>query len=55
MNLTNESKMIGYSDIETGSPDMLKKPIYVTKPTLPPFDEFVEEVKKIWDSHILTN
>ncbi len=30
-------------------------PIYVTKAYLPPFDEFVEELKKIWDSHILTN
>lgn len=34
---------------------MTKNPIYVTKPTLPPFDEFVEELRKIWDSHILTN
>jgi dTDP-4-amino-4,6-dideoxygalactose transaminase len=30
-------------------------PVYVTKAYLPPFDEFVEELKKIWDSHILTN
>ena len=30
-------------------------PIYVTKAYLPPFDEFVEELKEIWDSHILTN
>lgn len=34
---------------------MPKNQIYVTKPTLPPFDEFVEELRKIWDSHILTN
>ena len=30
-------------------------PIYVTKAYLPPFDEFVDELKKIWGSHILTN
>lgn len=32
-----------------------KTPIYVTKPFLPPFDEFSESLKRIWDSKILTN
>jgi len=32
-----------------------KKPVFVTKPFLPPFDEFVEGLKDIWDSKILTN
>lgn len=31
------------------------KPLYVTQPALPPLDEFVEYLKKIWDSKILTN
>ena len=31
------------------------KPIYVTQSTMPPFEEYVEEIKDIWDSHILTN
>lgn len=31
------------------------KPIYVTRPSLPPLEEFVESLKKIWDSGWLTN
>lgn len=31
------------------------KPIFVTQPSLPPFDEFIESLKSIWDSRILTN
>ena len=31
------------------------KNIYVTKPFLPPLDEFTEGLKEIWDSHWLTN
>ena len=31
------------------------KPIYVTQSTMPPFEEYIEEIKDIWDSHILTN
>ncbi len=29
--------------------------IYVTQPTLPPFDDFVESLRQIWDNRILTN
>src|SRR5450759_1659738 len=29
--------------------------IFVTKPYLPPLEEFQEYLKKIWDSHILAN
>ena len=32
-----------------------RKPIYVTRPALPPLDEFVEYLRKIWDTRILTN
>lgn len=31
------------------------KPVYVTQPALPPLDEFIEYLKQIWDSKILTN
>ncbi len=32
-----------------------KKPIYVTKPFLPPFSEFCKGLKDIWDNQWLTN
>lgn len=32
-----------------------KKPVYVTKAFLPPFEEYVDGLKQIWDSAILTN
>ena len=32
-----------------------REPIYVTRPALPPLDEFVEYLRKIWDTRILTN
>lgn len=31
------------------------KPIYVTQPAIPPLEEFVEYLQKIWDNKILTN
>jgi dTDP-4-amino-4,6-dideoxygalactose transaminase len=36
---------------------MLKvnKPIYVTRPALPPLEEFTESLQVIWDSRMLTN
>lgn len=33
----------------------MSDPIYVTKPFLPPFREFVKEAARIWDTNILTN
>jgi dTDP-4-amino-4,6-dideoxygalactose transaminase len=30
-------------------------PIYVTRPSLPPLEEFVSYLEKIWGNHILTN
>jgi dTDP-4-amino-4,6-dideoxygalactose transaminase len=32
-----------------------REPVYVTRPALPPLDEFVEYLQKIWDTRILTN
>lgn len=34
---------------------MLATPIYVTKPYLPPLEEFQPYIQKIWNNHILTN
>lgn len=34
---------------------MPDNPIFVTRPSLPPLDDFVEYLKKIWDSKIITN
>lgn len=34
---------------------MSDKPIYVTQPHLPPFEDFVPMLKQIWDSRVLTN
>jgi dTDP-4-amino-4,6-dideoxygalactose transaminase len=33
----------------------MKKPIHVTKPYLPPLDEFIPYLEKIWNKKILTN
>lgn len=35
--------------------DKLTKPIFVTQPSLPPFVEFAELLKQIWDKKTLTN
>ncbi len=32
-----------------------KTPIYVTRPHLPPLDEYLPYLKEIWESHVLTN
>jgi dTDP-4-amino-4,6-dideoxygalactose transaminase len=34
---------------------MSNKPVYVTQPYLPPLEEFVPYLQKIWDNKILTN
>lgn len=31
------------------------RPIFVTKPSIPPMDEYVNEIQELWDTHILTN
>lgn len=30
-------------------------PVYVTRPSLPPLEEFIPYLEKIWESHVLTN
>ena len=32
-----------------------EQPIYVTRPFLPPMDDFVQGLQEIWDNHWLTN
>ncbi len=34
---------------------MSHSPIVVSSPALPPFDEYVDEIRSIWDTHILTH
>ena len=34
---------------------MTDKPIFVTKPNLPPLEEFIPYLREIWDSEMLTN
>jgi dTDP-4-amino-4,6-dideoxygalactose transaminase len=33
----------------------MKEPVYVTRPSLPPLEEFTEYLRKIWDSRVITN
>ncbi|MBE5960140.1 MAG: DegT/DnrJ/EryC1/StrS family aminotransferase [Lachnospiraceae bacterium] len=33
----------------------MEKSIYVTQSSMPDFEEYVSEIRQIWDSHILTN
>ena len=35
--------------------NMPSKPIFVTKPSLPPLEDFIPYLQKIWDVKILTN
>ncbi|MDD5383793.1 MAG: DegT/DnrJ/EryC1/StrS family aminotransferase [Gallionella sp.] len=42
--MLNQNKITGISD-----------PIYVTQPSLPPLEEFIPYLEKIWDKKILTN
>ena len=34
---------------------MSEKPIFVTKSSLPPFEEYLDEIRQIWDTYHLTN
>jgi len=40
---------------EIGSEKTVNRPIYVTQPYLPPLEEFIPDLEKIWNSRILTN
>ena len=33
----------------------MKKKIFVTQTSMPPYEEYIEEIRDIWDSHWLTN
>lgn len=32
-----------------------KKEIFVTRSSMPPIEEYIEEIRKCWDTHVLTN
>lgn len=40
--------------MESGS-DLNCKEIYVTKPSMPPYEEYVEAIKPLWESGLITN
>ena len=40
---------------DVAAPEPFEKPIYVTRPFLPPIEEFTEGLQEIWDNHWLTN
>ena len=29
--------------------------IFVTQPSMPPYEEYIEAIKPLWDSHWITN
>jgi len=33
----------------------MNKPIQVTRSSMPKFEEYIEEIKDLWESHWLTN
>ena len=33
----------------------MSEEIWVTKPSMPPMEEYIEEIKELWDTHRLTN
>lgn len=33
----------------------MEEKIFVTRPSMPPIEEYIEEIQSIWDEHILTN
>jgi len=35
--------------------DKLHEPVYVTRPAMPPLEEFMEYLKRIWETRVLTN
>ncbi len=52
----DEKKKVNMPQFPTNNADFSKLPqILVTRSSMPSFDEYVEEIKDIWDSHWLTN
>ena len=43
------------SDASAKAPEPFAEPIYVTRPYLPPLEEFCEGLREIWDNQWLTN
>jgi dTDP-4-amino-4,6-dideoxygalactose transaminase len=56
MSHPGEAMSIDVSEQETAlTPRPFEKPIYVTKPFLPPIEEFTVGLQEIWQNHWLTN
>ena len=34
---------------------MYKEKVFVTRSSMPPYEEYIEAIKPLWDSHWLTN
>ena len=34
---------------------MIEKPVYVTRSSLPTYEDYIEMIRPIWDTHKLTN
>ena len=34
---------------------MEEKSIFVTRPSMPPYTEYIEAIKSLWESHKITN
>lgn len=47
--------MSGFEPLTCEAEQNLSKPIFVTRPYLPPLNEFIPLLEQIWDSRILTN
>ena len=43
------------TDPMRNNPVMSRSPLYVTRPYLPPLEEFTPLLREIWDSRVLTN
>lgn len=40
---------------EIGKGKLMKKSILVTQPSMPPIEEYIEEIRDLWETHWLTN
>lgn len=47
--------MVWDAAVERGKLFIMEEKIFVTRASMPPLEDFIEEIKDLWDSHILTN
>lgn len=51
-NMNRDTPIATYSEKNDGNE---RESIYVTRPFLPPIEEYMQEIAPLWDSHMLTN